>query len=255
MRRWEQVAKEFIDTCSFKDDIEAAFLTGSHAFGNADEFSDIDIYIILGDHVDWRERGNRRIGGLLVEYFANPMRQIRKYIDGGYPELNLTEINMILGGIVICNKNSAAEAAVAFCKQKMLSEFPKMSDFGIKTGLYAMWNNLDELQRVFANSSLDFSMLFYAFVRQAFELYSRYICSPVPNYHKTHQWLTDKAFRERYGLPAYNDPVFLDVMKQIFDNVDAKVNLALAQGIYSYIADKMGGINIDDFALRSPCAM
>jgi len=254
MKQWEQAAKEFIDTCSFKDDIGAAFLTGSHAFGSADDFSDIDIYIILGDHVDWRERGNRRISGWLVEYFANPMRQIRKYIDRGYPELNLTEINMILGGIVIFNKNSAAEDAVSYCKQKMLSEFPRMSDFDIKTGLYAMWNNLDELQRVFANSSPDFIMLFHVFVRQAFELYSRYICSPVPNYHKIYQWLMDEAFRERYGLPAYNDPVFLEMLMQTFDSADAEANIELAQGIYAYVAGKMGGFDIDDFALRSPCA-
>jgi len=222
--------------------------------GNADEFSDVDIFIILGDHVDWRERGNKRIDGLLVEYFANPMRQVRKYIDGGYPSLNLTEINMILGGIVIFNKNSAAEEAIAYCKQKMMSEFPKLSEFDIKTGLYTMWNNFDELRRACGCDSPDCTMIFFTFVRHAFELYSRYICSPIPNHHKTYQWLTDEGFRKRYGLPGYSDPAFLEMVGRVFGNADAKVNLALAQDIYNYVCGEMGGFCVDEFVLRSPCS-
>jgi len=49
MKKWEIAARKFIDSCSFKDEIEAVFLTGSNACGNADEFSDIDLYIVLSD--------------------------------------------------------------------------------------------------------------------------------------------------------------------------------------------------------------
>jgi len=152
MKNWEIAAKNFINSCHFKDDIESVFLTGSHASGNADEFSDIDLYIILSDKVKWRERGNKLVDGFIVEYFANPLRQIKKYIDYSYDNVQLIEINMILNGIVIFDKNSAADELIHYCKQKTMSEFPKMNEFNVKTGLHHLWDSYDELCRVYSIS-------------------------------------------------------------------------------------------------------
>jgi len=253
MKKWEQAARSFIETCSFKDDMEAVFLTGSHAFGNADEFSDIDLYIILNDSVQWRERGNKRIDGLLIEYFANPMRQVKKYIDDSYPNLRLVEINMILGGTVIYNKNRAAEKMIAYCKERAKTEFSKMSEFDIKTGLYMLWDSYDELHRACANQTPDTAMQFFGFIRSAFELYSRYICSPVPGYQKLYRWMTDNGYAQRYGLPAYNDPAFLGMVMSAFECGDMTAMHDVAKAIYSYVIDKMGGLDIDNFVLHGPC--
>jgi len=253
MKKWEQAARSFIDSCSFKDEIEAVFLTGSYAFGNADEFSDIDLFIVLSDDVNWRERGNKLVDGLRIEYFANPLRKIIKYIDDSYTNVRLIEINMILGGSVIFNKNSAAEKAIDYCKQKAMSDFPKMAAFNRITGLYTLWDNYDELQRAYSKQSPDMAMQFYSFIRSAFELYSRYICSPVPGYHKLYRWLTDDGYAQRYGLQAYNDPAFLEMVKPAFGAVCDKAMLDLSKDIYTYVTKKMGGLDIDDFVMRGPC--
>jgi len=248
---WEVAAKKFVDSCDFKDDIEAVFLTGSYAFGNADDFSDIDLYIVLNDSVDWRQRGNRRIDGFLVEYFANPSRQIKKYIDTNYENVRTTEINMILGGIVIFNKNSAADELIDYCRQKIATDFPEMTEFSIKTGLYFLWCNYDELRRAYAYQTPDFKMQFYRFVQHAFELYSRYICSPVPSYYKLYNWLTNDEYRRKYGLATHKDPDFLELVKSSFENKNTEAMLDLSKTVYAYITDKMGGFDIDNFEFRS----
>jgi len=260
MEKWEVEAREFIDTCHFKDDIEAVFLTGSYAFGNADEFSDIDLYIILSDDVNWRERGNKRVNGFLIEYFANPARQVKKYIDSSYPSAQLTEITMILGGTVIFDKGSEGRGSVAnemidYCKQKMLCEFPQMSEFNLKSGLYNLWHNYDELQRAHTKQTPDFLMQSFCFVRHAFEFYSRYVCSPVPSYYHLHRWLTDDDYFKRYGLAAHNDRDFVEIIKKTFEcqDQDNDAMFGLAKNIYSYITDKTDGFDIDDFVLRSQC--
>jgi len=253
MKKWEQAGRNFISSCSFKDDIEAVFLTGSHVFGNADEFSDIDLYIILNDNANWRERGNNRIDGFLIEYFANPMRQVKKYIDDSYSSVKVIEINMILGGIVIFNKNSAAEKMMDYCKQKSMSELPTMNEFNIKMGLYTLWDNLDELHRAYSRIRPDFAMQFFRFIQSAFELYSRYICSPIPSYHKMYRWLIDCGYSVRYGLQAYNDPAFLEIIRLAFECKDDKAMFDLSKDIYTYVNDRMGGIDIDHFVLRGPC--
>jgi len=253
MEKWKQVAHKFIDICSFKDDIDAVFLSGSHASGNADEFSDIDLYIVLNDEVKWRERGNKRIDGLYVEYFANPMRQIMKYIDDSYPNVQLIEINMILSGIVILDKNSTAQKAIDYCKQKAMFGFPKMDAYSVKMGLYTLWTNYDELSRACSYQTPDAAMHFYGFIQNAFELYSRYICSPVPHYHKLHRWLTDEGYAKRYDLGVYNDLDFLEMLKMAFKVKETGDMFDLSKEIYAYVTGKMGGIDVENFMLHGPC--
>jgi len=253
MEKWEITAKKFIDSCKFKDDIEAVFLTGSHAFGNADEFSDIDLFVILSEATTWRERGNKRLDGLLIEYFANPPQQVKKYIDDNYASVDLTEINMLLGGIVIFNKNSAAEKILDYCHKKLTQVFPKMSEFNIKTGLYNMWDSHDELCRAYSNKTPDFTAKFFSFMRHAFELYSKYVGSPVPSHHKLYTWLTDENYFNKYGLPPHNDPNFIGLMKSAFECKDTHTMFNLSKTAYAYVTDKMGGFDIDNFAMRGPC--
>jgi len=253
MEKWERVARSFIDSCSFKDDIEAVFLSGSHASGNADEFSDIDLYIVLGDDVNWRERGNKRVDGFLIEYFANPMRQVKKYIDDSYPNVQLIEISMILGGIVIFDKNSAADKVIDYCKQKAMTEFPQMNEFSVKTSLYLLWDDCDELSRAYSTHSLDFMMQYFRFVHNAFEVYSRYVCSPVPRYRQMYRWLTDDKYCSKYGLAVHKDQEFIEIIKLSFQCKDTAAMFDLSKKIYAYVADKMGGLDIDNFVLHGPC--
>ena len=253
MEKWEAAARSFINSCDFKNDIDAVFLSGSYAAGNADKFSDIDVFIILNDSVNWRERGNKQFDGYNIEYFANPMRQIENYINNNYQNAHITEINMLLGGIVIFDKNSAAQKAIDFCTQKLASEFPKMSVFNIKTGLYHLWDGFDELTRGYSNKTPDFVMHFFKFVQSAFELYSRYICSPVPNHHKLFRWLTDSDYSKKYGLAVYNDQVFLKMVRSAFEISDDKAMFDLSKDIYEYVTDKMGGLDINNFVMRGPC--
>ena len=64
---WQSALNKFLKDWRDKDFVKAALLTGSYAVGG---------YLMLSDNVDWRERGNLIIDGVLVEYFANPVIQI-----------------------------------------------------------------------------------------------------------------------------------------------------------------------------------
>ena len=253
MEKWEAIARKFVEQCDFYDDIEAVFLTGSHAAGNADKYSDIDLYIALNDSCEWRVRGNKLFDeGFRVEYFANPIRQIKKYIDSSYGNVQILEINMILNGIVIVDKNSAAESLREYCLQKVKSNFPALGEFHVQMGQYHIWDNFDELTRAHDSKTADFAMQYYMFIKNAFEFYSRYICSPVPTYHHLYKWLTDETYRSNFKLPPYRDEAFLGLITGAFDNLDTGAMFAQAGNIKDYIFDKIGGFDIDNFMLKGP---
>jgi hypothetical protein len=253
MKRHIAAAKEFIANCGFSEDISAVFLAGSYAAGNADEYSDIDLYMVLDDGVDWRERGNRLVDGLLIEYFANPMRQIQKYVDSECETVNITTINMILNGVVIFDKNETAKHLREYCLQKDLHNFPKLSEFQLKTGLYGIWHCFDELTRAHNDKTADFDMQYYILLKTAFEFYSRYICSPIPNYTHLYKWLTNRVYRDKFNLPSYKDPAFLDLTLRAFDEMDAGAKLNQASRLKDYIFNKAGGFDINNFTLKSQC--
>ena len=253
MEQWELAARDFIESCPFKNEIECVFLTGSHATKNADEFSDIDLYIVLNDAVTWRERGNKRVNGLLVEYFANPMRQIKKYIDASYDSVSLIEVNMIRNGIILFDRNAAASELIAYCEQKTQSPFPQMSEFSAKMGLYHLWNSFDELQRSDTRQTPDLPMQFFRFMQDSLELYSRFIGSPVPTYHHLYRWLTEDAYHKNYGLADYKDQEFLNLIKSAFECKNPDAMFDLAKTVYTYVSGNMGGFDIEDFVLHSPC--
>ena len=251
MEKWEAAARKFVEECEFYTDIEAVFLTGSYAAGNADKHSDIDLYIVLNDSCQWRIRGNKLLNNeFRVEYFANPVWQIKKYIDLFYADVRILEINMILNGIVILDKNSTAEGLREYCAQKDMSNFPTLEEFHIQMGQYLIWDNFNELTRAYDSKTADFAMQYYIFIQNAFDFYSRYICSPVPSYHHLYRWLTDEIYRNNFKLPPYRDKTFMELIAGAIGSPDANAMFAQASSIKDYVFDKVGGLDIDNFSLK-----
>lgn len=67
-----------------RDDVVGALVCGSYVTGKPSKKSDIDVHIVLENDVTWRERGNQIIDGFLIEYFANPPGQIRRYFQDDF---------------------------------------------------------------------------------------------------------------------------------------------------------------------------
>ena len=65
--------------------------------------------------------------------------------------------------------------------------------------------------------------------------------------------MTDAGYNQRYGIPEYKDPVFLDIIKQAFTCSDTSTMYELAQKIYVYVSEKMGEIDIDNFVMHGSC--
>jgi hypothetical protein len=160
---------------------------------------------------------------------------------------------MILNGIVILNRNSAADSLREYCLHKSTKDFPALGGYETQMGFYLIWDNFDELTRAHENRTADFSMQYYLFIKNTFDFYSRHICSPVPNYHHLYKWLSDETYRTRYKLPPYRDPAFMDLITGAFSNLDMDVMFMQAGKIKNYVLNKSGGFDVDNFILKGPC--
>lgn len=253
MERWEASANKFLEECSFLSDIEIVYLTGSYAHNSADQYSDIDLYIVLKDSAHWRERGNKNVDGFIVEYFANPLRQIKKYIELQHNDGNQITINMILNGNVLMDKNSSSGALREYCLQKLTEPYPELDEASRGMKLYTIWDRFNELERSYQNSSRDFSVQYDQFGIDTIYTYSRFLKASLPPYYHLYRWLTDEEYFGNFSLPEFPDPIFRLQIIQFFALTDIFEKFRLAEEMKKYVIEKMNGFDIDHYVYRSPC--
>lgn len=251
MESWKAAANKFLAECPFLSDIEVVYLTGSYAHGVADQYSDIDLYIILNDAVDWRERGNRNVDGFIIEYFANPFRQVKQYIETQHSDGNQITINMILYGIVIMDVNASADTLREYCLQKLAEPSPELDEAFIGVKLYAVWDRFNELERSYHNNSRDFNVQYDQFGIDVIYTYARFLKAPLPPYYHLYRWLTDEEYHKSFSLPKYPDIDFWQQMIHFFTLTDFAERFCLAEKMKTYVIDKMHGFDIDHYVFRS----
>ena len=80
IEKWKLALREFLKKYEEDDDVIGAILCGSYATGNQNEYSDIDVYLVLKNDVNYQERGNVDSNSYLIEYFMSPVWKIKKYM-------------------------------------------------------------------------------------------------------------------------------------------------------------------------------
>ena len=103
---WKLALNKFVDKYKDNKDVEAILLVGSYAAGNENEYSDIDVYVILNDNANYQERGNLLIDNYLIEYFINPIHKVRHYMQEDKRGHGGAMTSMLLNGKVILDKNN-----------------------------------------------------------------------------------------------------------------------------------------------------
>lgn len=249
-RTWKKKLDIFLSDFEYTKDIAGVLVCGSYITGNPTSHSDLDVHIILDNRVDYRERGNRIINGLLIEYFANPPKQILYYFDEDLKDKSLTSQVQFATGKIIFNKTGEVKAL----KDKatgMISEFyaqpnTQMSDLD----KYFMWDMLDDLQDAYENNRADFDFMYFTCLDILLETYMKHINRP---YHRKAIYgnIVDAATREKYLLRELpNETIGGSIVcaitaKEKADKMSAYENLTNA------IFAEFGGFDIDGFRFKS----
>ena len=131
--------------------------------------SDIDLHIILSPDVEWRERGNRYVDGFLVEYFANPPGQIRRYFANDFASYSTSSMVQFLTGTIIFDDQGVLgelkqEAAVWKSKKHEPLEPSKG-----EAHKYALWDALDNLLDCYEAQRADFDFVYHNSLRVSLE--------------------------------------------------------------------------------------
>ncbi|NJE53893.1 nucleotidyltransferase domain-containing protein [Thermococcus sp. 21S9] len=248
MRPWEVALRKFLKSWEESEVVEAAILTGSYALGLQTPRSDMDVYIILSDDADWRERGNVLIDGVLIEYFANPVRAVRRYFEEELVHNSRATARIILTGKVLFDKTGIIEALQAEVEEYMRKPFPKPEPVKVELAKYVLWDAIDSLKDAEERGDPSYPYLYHLALKRALESYARFLRVEAPPASKVHRLFSDEAFRRAYLFPDFPDDdfvaLFLRAMEDVkTENVEALVN---------HVLERMGGFSIDGWKFRTP---
>lgn len=79
--QWEEKLNKFLEEFEYKTDIIGVLVCGSYITGSLNSHSDLDVHILLRYNAGYRQRGNKIVDGLLIEYFANTEDHIKEYFE------------------------------------------------------------------------------------------------------------------------------------------------------------------------------
>ena len=248
MERWEQAVWEFLTPYQQERWFLGAMVTGSYATGMQTENSDIDV-IMLSSDTSWRERGNRRVGGYLIEYFINPACQLIKEIEEEPQSYHTSTSVMLTMGKILTDPRGELGKLVNFAAQSRRRPFEPLGDVGYKLSCYTVWDSYDELESA-AKRGEDVT-LYYVHWLDAITKARFCECrlGHIPA-SKLQRVLLDEAYRKKVGAKLPEEK-FVHLLKACLQATDNRSRLAAAKQLQDYWQSKNAGFDIENFTLHS----
>ena len=251
MNTWQKAVQKFIEPWKKRSDVIGALVCGSFVSGLATKNSDIDIHIILSNKVNWRERGNKIVDGYMIEYFANPIKQIKKYQQEIFTDMRRTDARMFSSGIILFDKTGELIKFQKFSKKRMFTSFKAQSKFSIELSKYFLWDEADNLKDLYEQHSPGFSLFYYHLLEITIKTYAKFLKLEIAPPSKLYRFLTDKNFCEKYKIEQFSDQVFVKHFLQALKKPDFK----RVNQLVNYVLVQIGGLKVDGFKLKTKLAL
>jgi len=251
MHNWRKKLDVFLENFEHAADIIGILVCGSYITGNPTNHSDLDVHLILNNNVNYRQRGNKIIDGLLIEYFANPPKQIHQYFNEDLQGKDLMSQTQFATGQIIQDKTGEVEALKKKAKQMIAAFYDSPPNFTLsELDKYFLWDMLDDLQDAHETNRPDFDFLYHTRLNA---LLGKYLHAQNRPYNaKTILGnITDPATREKYLLRELPDETIAALIATAI-TANTQVNKIDAyKKLTTEILRQLGGFDIDGFKLKS----
>lgn len=188
---WQRALHEFIAPYRAQRDVIGALVCGSYVTGAPSPRSDIDVAIVLAPRVKYRERGNRIVGGHLMEYFANPPAQFRAYFARDHARNYAASATMFATGRVLFDQRGAVKALREQARRWLARPFPRPKRAEVAAQRYFFWDLVDNLRDLYERGDAGFTHGYYNHVHDVYVFYARWLQAPVLPARQLYAYLTD----------------------------------------------------------------
>ncbi len=250
MDKWKIALKEFLKDYEEDDSVIGAILCGSYANDTYNEFSDIDVILVLKDELNYTEKGINSIQSFMIEYYKLPVKIIKRYFKENYDNKKLTMINMLAYGKIIYDLDGKVKELQDLALDYIDRPLDTISSYELSLNNYLIWDNLDELKSIMEDGNLNFNMVYYNLLWKIYELYCKYLGIPILPKTKLYKILTDSNYRKKYHAFKLPDEKFISLYLNCYNELRKEEMYKNILSLVNYYYTKQGGFNIRTFNLR-----
>ncbi|MDP5272876.1 nucleotidyltransferase domain-containing protein [Chengkuizengella axinellae] len=251
MEQWEKALDSFLIEWRRNPEVTAVMVCGSYVTGNPSPRSDIDIHIILDKNLNWRERGNKIVNGFVIEYFANPPKQIIKYFEEDYRNKRTMSMVQFLTGKVLFDRTGIIEQLKMEAAQWKNKKYEEMNETFLEIKKYSIWDSYDNLLDCYEQDRSDFLLVYHNSLCQLFSDYCSFIGYQQIPYYKIHSFLTDPKYKEKYLTDPFPDDQFRKLFIKVIEENVKELMMERYKELYGYVLEKMGGFHIDGWKIKT----
>jgi hypothetical protein len=252
MTDWEAAVERFIAPWRRKKRVIGALVAGSYVTGQPNPKSDLDIYIVTQAGTPWRERGNRRIDGFLVEYFINPPEQIHKYFADNHASASAMSLTPYTTGRILFDKDGTLAKLRRVANLWLAKPLRRASSAERLLDAYRIWDGLDNVEDAWERRSPDIAYVYHHALHRLFEIYTKSLRQIVPGVPKTYGLLTSDSVRKKYNHPPYADAIFARGFVGAMREQEPQRMVERLRKLTKHVHERWDGFEIDRFSLRMP---
>lgn len=244
----KEILKEFVNEWKKKEGYLGVMLTGSRATNTETAFSDVDLLVVLSNEITHKERGNRIVDGVVVEYIAYPESLWSKLFNEEKNKNQRMWIGMWTVGVILDDVNGDIKKLKKEAKQFFSVPIKKLSNEKLEMAKYQLWDGLGNLKDLHKTKNINFNPLYYLQLSKIINSFAQYLGISMPAVAKWDVFFTDQKYRNVYKLVGFDDGVFVNSALKLMDSP----NMNQIEILTNYVLNKMGGFQIDGWNLKEP---
>jgi hypothetical protein len=252
MQEWETALAQFLEEWKTRNEVIGAMVCGSYITGSPSKRSDIDVHIILSDEVDWRERGNNLSNGYLIEYFANPPKQIRGYFRDDFHDHSTMSMVQFITGRTLFDPHGVIHELKVEAAELINNKQDALDETALELKKYTIWDDLDNLKDCFEQQRADFHFSYHNSLFRLMTAYCTFLRIENVPYYQIHSYLSNSTYLDKYLKESFPDEQFKQSFINALQEVDRMKMMECYEQLSQYVLNQMGGFEIDGWKLRSP---
>lgn len=248
VEKWKLALKEFLKNYEDNDDVIGAILCGSYATGNNNEYSDIDVQLVLKDTCNYSSHGVTESNSYLIEYFINPVSKIKEYMEENYKRNKQTTQNMFGYGKIIYDLEDEVKKLQDLALEYIDKPFETITSKELDLYNYRIWDFFDELKALKKEENPSFNLIYYKLLDKVYEAYCKMQGLPVMPSTRVYKILTDEKFRKNYHVFNLPNEKFTALYLRCYKDSSVDTMYKNMNNLINYYYEIQGGFNIRSFS-------
>ena len=232
VEKWKIALKEFLKQYEEDDDVVGALLFGSYSNNTYNDYSDINVYLVLKNTANYSETGVTESNSYIINYYKKSINEIKDTLHDEIIISNRMYINIFAYGKIIYDLDGSLKTLQDIYNKEI-------------------WYELKNLKALLPEERADFKICYYRLLDDIYFKYSRYKCIQRPQESKIYKILTDQKYREKTHVFKLPEEEFIKLYLKCYEEKDYDTMYKNISRLIDYYYTKQGGFNIRTYELKT----